>query len=84
MNLTDSYGRTPLDLAVMNQNLVGVRQLLRTNCAVNTARNAVIASLFMAAAVKEGILLRNITAAQICDHFTVGPPGSGIREVGLF
>ena len=33
---------------------------------------------------KEGILLRNISAAPICDHFTVEPPGSGIREVGLF
>ena len=33
---------------------------------------------------KEGVLLRNISAAPICDHFTVGPPGSRIREVGLF
>ena len=32
---------------------------------------------------KEGVLLRNISAAPICNHFTVGPPGSGIREVGL-
>ena len=34
--------------------------------------------------IKEGVLLRNISAAPICDHFTVGPPGSGIRKVGQF
>ena len=33
---------------------------------------------------KEGVFIRNISAAPICDHFTVGPPGSGIREVGIF
>ena len=33
---------------------------------------------------KEGVFLRNIIAAPISDHFTVGPPGSRVREVGLF
>ena len=29
---------------------------------------------------KEGILLRNVNAAPICDHFTVVTPGCWIRE----
>ena len=29
---------------------------------------------------KEGVLLRNVSAALICDHIAVEPPGSRIRE----
>ena len=41
-------------------------------------------ALSMLSTIKEGVLLRNISAAPICDNFTVGPPGHGTREVGLF
>ena len=30
--------------------------------------------------IKEGVLLRNVSAAPICDHFTVVAPGCWIRE----
>ena len=33
---------------------------------------------------KEGVFLRNISAALTCNKFPVVPPGSWIREVGLF
>ena len=36
------------------------------------------------ARTKEGVFLRNIIAAPIYNHFTMGPPGSQIREVDLF
>ena len=34
--------------------------------------------------VKEGVFLRNISAAPICDHSAVMTPGNRVREVGLF
>ena len=34
--------------------------------------------------IKEGVLLRNVSAAPICNHFTVVTPGCWIREVCLF
>ena len=33
--------------------------------------------------VEEGVLLRNVSAAPICDHFAVLPPSSRIREAVL-
>ena len=33
---------------------------------------------------KEGVWLRNVSAAPICNHFTVVTPGCWIREVCLF
>ena len=30
--------------------------------------------------IKEGVLLRNVRAAPICDHFAVVPPSSWMRE----
>ena len=30
--------------------------------------------------IKEGVLLRNVSAAPICNHFAVVPPSSRIRE----
>ena len=34
--------------------------------------------------IKEGVLLRNVSAAPISDHFAVLPPCSRIREVVPF
>ena len=35
---------------------------------------------WLTAPIKEGVLLRNVRAAPICNHFAVVPPSSQFRE----
>ena len=54
VDIPDQQGTTPLEWAVLNKDLVGVRQLLQANCRVNITKDSCVASGFMAAAVSSG------------------------------